>query len=161
LTVTTSAPPLERLKELLAEIADIRHTESVVDWDSRVSMPHAGAAARADVSATLTRLAHERFVSDVVGELLKELGSPEEDSVDASLVRVTRREWDRARRVPTELAGEMSHATGVAVAAWDEAKASSDFASFLPHLERQLDLKHRYIECFPETETAYDVLIED
>jgi carboxypeptidase Taq len=161
LTVTASAPPLERLKAILAEIADIKHTESIVDWDSRVSMPRAGAAARANVSATLTRHAHQRFVSDEIGELLEELGSPEEDSVDAALICVTRREWDRARRVPTELAGEMSHATGVAVAAWDEAKAASDFASFAPHLERQLELKHRYVECFPETKTPYDVLLDD
>jgi carboxypeptidase Taq len=164
LTVVTASPPLERLKTILAEIADIKHAESVLDWDARVSMPHAGAQARAEASAALTRLSHERFVSDEVGQLLEASRSVEEedpDSVDAALVRVTRREWDRAHRVPTDLAGEMSHASGVAVAAWDEAKAASDFKSFIPHLERQLELKHRYIECFPETETAYDVLLED
>jgi carboxypeptidase Taq len=162
LTIATESPPLGRLRSILAEIADIKHAESVLDWDSRVSMPHAGAHARAEISATLTRLAHERFVSDEVGELLHEL-APEtaEDSLEAALVRVTHRLWDRACRVPAELAGEMAHANGVAVAAWDEAKAASDFASFVPHLERQLELKRRYIECFPETETPYDVLLED
>jgi carboxypeptidase Taq len=160
MTVGTVSPPLERLKTILAEIADLRHAEAVVDWDSRVSMPRAGAQARADVSSTLTRLAHERLVSDEVGELLNELEGVEDES-DAALVRVMRREWERCRRVPTELAGEMSHAAGVAVAAWDEAKAASDFASFAPHLERQLELKHRYIECFPEPDVAYDVLLED
>ena len=160
MSVATTSSPLERLKAILGEIADLRHAEAILDWDSRVSMPPAGAQARAEASATLTRLAHEQFVSDEVGELLDELSSVEEEK-DAALIRVTRREWDRSRRVPTELAGEMSHANGVAVAAWDEAKASSDFASFIPHLERQLELKHRYIECFPETETAYDVLLED
>jgi carboxypeptidase Taq len=164
LSVTAAAPPLERLKGILAELADLRHAESILDWDSRVSMPHAGARARADVSATLAQLAHERFVSDEVGELLEELDPLEEagsDSVAGALIRVTRRAWERSRRVPTELAGAMSHANGVAVAAWDEAKAASDFASFMPHVERQLELKQRYIECFPETETAYDVLLED
>ena len=63
--------------------------------------------------------------------------------------------------MPDELAAEMSHAAGVAVAAWDKAKAASDFASFVPHLERQLELKHRYIECFPQTDTPYDVLLDD
>jgi carboxypeptidase Taq len=83
------------------------------------------------------------------------------DSEDAALIRVTRRLWERTRRVPSELAGEMARTNGVAVAAWDQAKAASDFASFAPHLERQLELKRRYIECFPEVETAYDVLLED
>jgi carboxypeptidase Taq len=164
LTVTSS-PPLERLRTLLAEIADLQHAEMLLDWDSRVSMPHAGAAARADASATVGRLAHERFVSDEVGALLDELAPLEEeldsDSVDAALIRVTRRDWERSRQVPPKLAGEMRRASGIAVAAWDEAKAASDFSLFAPHLERQLELKHRYIDCFPAGENPYDVLLED
>jgi len=108
----------------------------------------------------LTRIAHERFVADEVGELLDELDGTDDDT-DAALVRLTRREWERARRVPGELAAELAHAGGVGVAAWDKAKAASDFVSFVPYLERQLKLKHRYIECFPETPVAYDVLLDE
>jgi carboxypeptidase Taq len=164
LSVTgTTASPLERLKRVLGEVADLKHAEAVLDWDARVSMPPAGAEARADAAATLARLSHERFVADDVGELLGALNGfdRDPDSDQAALVRVTRRLWERTRRVPSELAGEMARANGVAVAAWDQAKAASDFASFAPHLERQLELKQRYIECFPEVESAYDVLLED
>jgi carboxypeptidase Taq len=159
-TATTAAAPLERLKAMLAELADLRHAEAIADWDSRVSMPPEGAAARADVLATMTRLVHERLVSDEMGELLEQLDGAG-DQTDAALVRVTRRDWERARRVPRELAAEMSHAGSVAVAAWDKAKAASDFASFVPHLERQLELKRRYIECFPATDSPYDVLLDE
>jgi len=160
MSVATVAEPLERLKSILREIADLQHAESLADWDSRVSMPPAGAEARANVLATLTRLIHEKLVSDEVGELLEALESVD-DETDAALVRVTRRDWERARRVPGELAAEMTHAAGVGVAAWDQAKAASDFESFIPHLERQLELKLRYIDCFPEIETPYDVLIDE
>jgi carboxypeptidase Taq len=160
--VATGSPPLEQLKTKLAEIADIRHAEAVLDWDARVSMPPEGAQARAEVAASLTRLAHERFVSEEIGELLERLAvDPADDSVHAALIRVTQRLWDRACRVPAELAGEMAHASGVAVAAWDKAKAASDFELLAPHLERQLELKRRYIDCFPKTDAAYDVLLED
>ena len=160
MSVSVDSPPLDRLKAVLAELADLRHAESLLDWDSRVSMPRAGADARAQTAATLTRLMHERFVSDEVGGLLEALdGVGDED--DAALVRVARREWERASRVPAELAAEMAHAAGIGVAAWDRAKAASDFDAFAPHLGRQLELKHRYIECFPATDTAYDVLLDD
>jgi carboxypeptidase Taq len=159
-TLAVDSSPLERLKAILAGLADLRHAESIADWDSRVSMPPEGAEARANVLATLTRITHERFVSDEVGELLDALKIVD-DETDAALVRVTRREWERARRVPSDLAAEMSRAAGVAVAAWDKAKAASDFASFSPHLERQLELKQRYIACFPEADTPYDVLIDE
>jgi carboxypeptidase Taq len=168
LTVTqteTAAPALDRLRAIVGEIADLRHTEQVLGWDSRVFMPHAGAAARADASSTLTRMIHERAVGDELGAILDELGPLEQeldpDSDDASLIRVTRRDWERFRRVPGDLAAEMSHSSGIAVAAWDEAKAASDFELFRPHLERQLELKHRYIECFPQPDDPFDVLIED
>ena len=161
MSVATDSPPLDRLKAILAEIADIKHAESILDWDSRVSMPPRGARARAGTAATLARLSHDRLISDDVGELLDQLSDEDGESSDAALVRVTRRLWERARRVPTELAGEMAEASGVAVAAWDEAKPRSDFESFRPHLERQLELKLQYIECFPETDTPYDVLLDD
>jgi carboxypeptidase Taq len=159
-TAATAVSPLERLKAILAQLADLKHAEAIADWDSRVSMPPEGAAARADVLATLTRTIHGRLVSDEVGELLDALEDVDGET-DAALVRVTRREWERARQVPGELAAELSHAAGVAVAAWDKAKAASDFTSFVPHLERQLELKHRYIDCFPPGETPYDVLLDE
>ena len=55
----------------------------------------------------------------------------------------------------------MRRTEGTAVAAWDEAKAASDFAAFVPHLEHQLELMHRYIDCFPPADATYDVLLED
>ena len=79
----------------------------------------------------------------------------------AALVRITRRDAERARQVPAELAAELAHASGVGVAAWDQAKETSDFAGFMPYLEHQLELKQRYIECFSEAETPYDVLLDD
>ncbi|MDX6402459.1 MAG: carboxypeptidase Taq, partial [Gaiellaceae bacterium] len=101
--------PLERLKEILAELADLGHAQQILDWDARVSMPHAGAKARAAVAATLAEFSHRRFVTDEVGELLERLAAEEEpESADGALVRVARREWDRARRIPSDLPGELA-----------------------------------------------------
>jgi Zn-dependent M32 family carboxypeptidase len=59
LIATETAPPgLDRLRALLAEIADLRHAEQVLDWDARVSMPQKGAESRADAAATMTRMIH-------------------------------------------------------------------------------------------------------
>ena len=160
MTVAAVVSPLDRLKAILAELMDLRGAESLLDWDSRVSMPPAGAEARAHVLATISRLMHERLVSDEVDALLEQIGDVDDED-DAALLRITRRESERARRVPAELAAELAHAAGVGVAAWDVAKEQSDFDGFVPYLERQLELKHRYVECFPDAETPYDVLLED
>ncbi|TML72446.1 MAG: carboxypeptidase M32, partial [Actinobacteria bacterium] len=66
-------PKLDRLKELLAEVDDLRKAATVLFWDQRVMMPSGGAEARAEASATVGRLAHEKFVAPEVGKLLEGL----------------------------------------------------------------------------------------
>ena len=128
-------------------------------------MPPGGAATRAEGLATLHRLAHELFVRDEIGELLERL-RPEEadldpDSDDACLIAVARRDWEKARRVPAELQAEMTKLSSQGVEAWTHARANDDFAAFRPWLDRTLEVKHRYIECFPATDDPYDVLLDD
>src|SRR5206468_9794017 len=83
------------------------------------------------------------------------------ESDEASLIRMTRRDWEKERRVPTELSAEITRAGATAYEAWVEARRNSDFASFLPYLRKNIELKHRYVECFDQTDELYDVLLDD
>ena len=71
------------------------------------------------------------------------------------------RDWDRARRVPVELATELALVGAQSYEVWVKAREDSDFAAFAPWLERVLELRRRYIECFAPYDDAYDVLLED
>jgi carboxypeptidase Taq len=156
---------LERLRERLAEVSDLTKAATVLVWDQRVKMPPGGAEARAEALATVSRLAQERFIDDEVGRLLEELRGLEEssdyDSFEASLIRTTRREYEKATRVPPELVGEIRRASALGLAAWGPAKEHSDFEQLRPHLEAQVELRHRYVACFPPTDERYDVLLDD
>src|SRR4029453_4718586 len=103
---------LAELKHRLARLTDLRRTEAVLAWDMQVFMPPGGAPTRAAQLGTLEELIHERLIDDRFGELFEELEPYAEslphDSDDACLIRVARRDWDRARRVPTELALEFA-----------------------------------------------------
>jgi carboxypeptidase Taq len=164
-TVSRVDRALESLKERLAEIADVSRAAGVLGWDQRVTMPPRGTEARADALATLGRIAHERFTDPEIGRLLDRLAPLEEslprDSDDASLIRVTRRDWEKARRVPTELRAEMTRAAARGHRAWVEARAASDFASFLPYLRTNVDLRRRYVECFEWEDSPYTPLLDD
>jgi carboxypeptidase Taq len=158
-------PALAELKDRLAKLTDLRRTEGVLAWDMQVFMPPGGAPTRAAQLATLEEVIHERVVDDRFGELLDELepyaASLPHDSDDACLIRVARRDWDRARRVPSELAAEIAQAMAESYAVWVTARENSDFAAFRPSLERVVDLRRRYIECYAPYDDAYDVLLED
>jgi carboxypeptidase Taq len=156
---------LAELRERLAKLTDLRRTEGLLAWDMQVFMPPGGGPTRAAQLATLEEVIHERLVDDRLGELLDELepyaASLPHDSDDACLIRVARRDWDRARRVPSELAGEIAQTAAESYAVWVTARENSDFAAFCPFLERVVDLRRRYIECFAPYDDAYDVLLED
>src|SRR5438034_11718114 len=61
---------MERLRQILGEVFDLQHAASVLSWDQDTYMPPGGLRNRADQVATLRRVAHERFITDEVGELL-------------------------------------------------------------------------------------------
>jgi carboxypeptidase Taq len=156
-------PKLDRLKELLGEVDDLRRAATVLFWDQRVMMPSAGAQARAEASATVGRLGHEKFVAPEVGKLLDDLEENEYDydSLEASLIRVARRDYEKAVRVPPELTGEVQRQSALGVAAWGPAKANADYAALLPYLQKNLELRHKYVECFERGDETYDVLLDD
>jgi carboxypeptidase Taq len=155
---------LEPLLTALGEISDLGRARALLAWDERTQMPARGAAIRAEQLATLTRLRHELLAGDRLGRLIdaagSELGSQPHDSLEASLVRVARREWEKARRVPAELRAETARVTSIAEHAWERAREQSDFTAFLPHLVRVIELQHRYVECF-EADHPYDPLLDD
>src|SRR4029453_13515222 len=105
-------------------------------------MPPLGTGSRAESLATLGRIIHDRFTDPEIGRLLDKLASLEEsldyDSADAGLIRVpapdpaslvprTRRDYEKACRVPTELRVEMTRAAATGHHAWVEARKNDDF----------------------------------
>jgi carboxypeptidase Taq len=156
---------LRELRERLATISDLQRSGGVLGWDQRVTMPPQGGAARAEALGTLGRISHELFVDDEIGALLERLRPYEEsleyDSDDASLIRVTRRDWEKARRVPAELRAEMLRAGSRGHHIWVEARERDDFEHFLPALETNLELKRRYVECFEWDDSPYTPLLDD
>jgi carboxypeptidase Taq len=155
----------EELRARLAEIHDLRMSRSILSWDQHTKMPPKGGEIRAEQLGTLDRLSHELFISDEIGRLLEKLRPYEEgldrDTDEASLIRVTRRDYEKAKRVTPELRAELTRAGAMALPAWIEAREKSDFSIFLPYLKRNIELQHEYVACFEDYGSAYDVLLDD
>ncbi|MGI8902832.1 MAG: carboxypeptidase M32 [Solirubrobacteraceae bacterium] len=159
---------LGELRQRLAELVDLQNATGLLEWDQQTMMPPRGGPARAESLATLERLRHDLFVSAETGRLLQdaaeELDGGERDSDDVRLVNVARRRWEKARRVPSDLVGDLARAASRGQEAWVQARADSDFAAFAPYLERNLELARRYVESLDGLggfECSYDVLLDD
>lgn len=157
----------QRFEELLCRlgaISDLGKAAALLAWDAETKMPPAGAEARAEQRATLTRIAHELQVAPELGALLEELRPFEEahehDSFEASVIRVARRDYEKAVRVPPELRAELTRTAAQGYHAWLEAREERDYGVLLPRLERGLELLRRYAACF-EPDDPYDALLDD
>jgi carboxypeptidase Taq len=167
--VSGSVPDLaSRFDELLrrlGEISDLERASTLLSWDEETKMPPLGAPARAEQLATLARLEHELSTSSELGELLEELRELEDavdrESFEASVVRVARRDFEKKRRVPSELRAELKRAGSLGYRAWLEAREAADFDIFRPHLERRIALMHEYVACHAPYDDPYDVLLDD
>jgi carboxypeptidase Taq len=150
----------------LQAISDLGSAAAILRWDQHTMMPPRGAAVRAEQLGTLGRITHDAFTSPEIGQLLDRLSGFEEehdfDSFEASLIRVTRRDWAKACKVPSELRAEMSRASTLGIPVWIDARQRNDFACFLPVLKKNLELSRRYVECFDgDYEEPYDALLDD
>ena len=156
---------LQQLKNLLGEVWDIYMAAAVLGWDQETYMPPAGVTARGMQLSTLSRIAHTKFTSPEIGELLTEL-EPEAanwdpDSDEARLIKVTRREYDKATKVPSDFVAEVARVASEAQVAWREAKEKSDFSKFEPYLARIVELRRQYADFFAPYEHVYDPLLDD
>ncbi len=155
---------LKELRERLHTVDDVNSANALLGWDQTTYMPDGGAPARGRQSATLGRIAHELFTDPAIGRLLDDLRPYEEslpyEDADAALIRVTRREYERATRVPSAFVAEMGEHQAASYQTWAAARGRNDFAAVEPYLQKTLGLSRRYADFFPGYEHVADPLID-
>lgn len=157
--------PIQELKTRLTEINDIESAASLLYWDQATYMPSGGAAARGRQMATLRQIAHVKFTDPAIGQLLADLRSYEAslpyDSDEASLIRITRHDYQRAVQIPAAFTAKFSYHSAESYEAWAKARAANNFATVQPYLEKTLDLSRELANFFPGYEHIADPLIDE
>jgi carboxypeptidase Taq len=156
---------LTELQNHLAKIADLQGAMALLDWEQQTYMPSGGAEARAHQLSTLSEIAHRMKTDPRIGEWLSALeaqaGQWAYDSDTAGLLRVARHNYDRATKVPAELAAEITRVTTLSQQAWVSARKANDYAAFKPHLAQVIALTRQYAACFSTSAPIYDTLLGD
>jgi carboxypeptidase Taq len=159
---------LRPLTAHLVEIAHIHSAAAVLSWDQETHMPRGGAAARADALAALQGMAHERFTSPHMDELLGRwvdldtgtLFDHDPDPLARAMLREVFRDYRRAKRLPTAFVSLLERTCALAHEAWLEARAARAFAGFLPHLSQIVTLKREEAAYLGYAESPYDPLVD-
>lgn len=158
------AENIEKLREHLGEITNLNKVTAVLEWDQATYMPPGGAASRGEQMATVGQLAHRMFVAAETGELIDaaaaELNGQPAGSDDASLVRVARRDYDQARKIPPELVAEILRHGAAAYQTWLQAKETNDYPLFAPYLQKTIDYSRQVAEHLGYEDQLYDALLD-
>ncbi len=154
----------EKLLDKVHEIDDLNRALSVLRWDREVNMPKAGTAARVQQMTTLSRFAHVLFTADEMGELIElaadEIEGADYESNEASLIRILRRNYNDARKLPADFVAKVSDVSGHAHRAWVQAREENDFASYQPWLEQVIELGQEMAELYGYEDERYDALLD-
>jgi carboxypeptidase Taq len=155
----TMSTALETLKSRLADANALQAATAIMEWDQQTFMPRGGAEARAEHIGILSRMAHETFVSDETRRALDQ-ATGEVQGDDEAMLRVVRRDIDLRTKIPTALVEEKSRLGAVAHEAWVKARATNDFPSFAPILERMFEIARQEAEHLGYQEDIYDALLD-
>ena len=154
----------EALRDRLAKIQNINKASMVLGWDLQTYMPPGGVTDRGEQMATLGQISHELFVDDETDRLLEaaetEVAPLGYDSDEASIVRVARRDYERQRRVSSDLIGRMRRHASESRNAWVNARKDDDFDAFAPYLTKTVSLSRELAEAYGYTNRPYDALVE-
>jgi carboxypeptidase Taq len=153
------------LRRLVAEVVDLAQVAALVGWDQETMMPPKGAHFRATQQATLHGVIHERLTDRKIGDLLDGLEEPSVNQslsdVDRAMVRVIRRDYKRATKLPASLVIELATVTTQGLETWRRAREESRWELFAPDLTRIIDLKRQEAACIGYQDTAYDALLDE
>ncbi len=161
-TTMSSQSLYDEYTRVMQEVADIRYAAAVLQWDQETYLPPRGAEMRGRQLATLSELAHTRFTSEAMGNLLDALSAagglnPEQQAN----IALSRYDYDKNRKLPPAFVRQTSEAVNASFHAWIEARKQNSFAIFEQPLARIIALKQQEADLLGYTTHPYDALMND
>lgn len=152
----------------------------LLGWDEQVNLPPGAAEQRARQLAVLAEAQHAAASDRRIGEYLATLEAAGSNAgaspapaaatpagataVDAegrrAVVRNARRDYDRATRLPADFVQEKALQESRGFHAWARAKAADDFPSYVPVLQKNLELARREAAYLGQADAPYDYVID-
>ncbi len=163
--MTTPQDAYEWLRQNSLEIAHLQSIGHLLGWDQRTMIPAKGHPHRHAQFAMLAKWLHQRQTEPRLAEMLAAVEGSElvRDplSVAAVNVREWRRDYDRATRIPQDLAVALAQAAAEGETAWEQARPAGDWPAFKPYLDLLVALKRREAEALGYRHEPYDALLDD
>jgi len=159
-----SAPELfQKLQEQLKKSSKFGHAASLLAWDHKTYMPPRGADGRAEMIAAVETECFKIFTSDASGKMFDDLApqSGELNPQQRMFFERARAMYQRQKKIPADFFESFSLVKSKSQTVWVEAKQTSNFKLFRPHLEEIYNYVRQLAEFFGYQDSPYDALLPD
>ena len=154
---------LEEFKNYLHEMNQYEHVVTLLYWDMKTNAPKLGQEAHIEALTHFSTKSFEMSTADKLGEMLDGLAEESEfTALDVTwqfIVRRMKRDFDRNKRIPAEVYEAFVRAQAESGNAWEEAKNSSDFSVFAPHLKKMVEMTKEIAGYTDPGVETYDALL--
>ena len=130
-------------------------------WDQETMMPKGAAPQRGAEMAAIEGVLHGRRTDPRVGDWLAAIDTSTIGDVGKAQVRHIQRSFDRASKVPADLAATIARVTSTAQGTWAAAREDDDVAAFAPTFEEVINLKRQEGEALAAGGDVYDAMLAD
>ncbi|MCK4781174.1 MAG: hypothetical protein KAT57_13325 [Candidatus Lokiarchaeota archaeon] len=138
------------------------YVQSLLGWDQEVNMMgYKTVEGRSEQSALLSQLIHQRLVSDKASKLIKDAEKRKDlNDIDAAMLREAKRVYDQEVKLPEELVVEITKTAALSQQSGQKARQNKDFKSFIPLLEKTVELQKEKAEKLGKKEKA-EIMLAD
>jgi len=152
----------EDLLTYIKQTAALEQVAGLISWDQETMMPKTGTPARSEQLAAMTSVIHARRSNKRIEDWIAAIDESSLDAVATANVRETRRCYEKAIRVPSDLVEEIARITALAQGQWAEARADNNFGAFAPTLDTIVNLKREEARCLTnDGMELYDALLDE
>ena len=155
----------DRLCIFMRETQLLQSTFSLLGWDERTGMPPEGAEYRGEQMTYLAGIIHRRRTDSKLGDWLERLiDSPlssKPHSIEGTIIRESKRQFDRQRKLPESLVMELTRTSVQGQQDWQKAREKNEFSIFMPSLEKIIHLKRQEADAIGFLECRYDALLDE
>jgi len=152
---------LKEIYRVQKELELLSGVGSLLDWDQKTYMPQKGYRDRAEQTAIISRIAHNKFIDPAFQKVVNDTINTRLLKRDRLILERLKKDLDKAKKLPASFVEEESKATSLAYAAWQDAKADNNFRLFKPHLETIIALKKKECRLKNLPGHPYNSLLDD
>lgn len=157
----------KKLKETSRETATLQAMQMLLEWDQETYMPSSSIDLRSKQLEMLAHLVHKSSTSKKFKKLLGSLvdldvgtyASSDFNEEQIANLREWRRDYVRTAKLPASFVKKFANITSRAQHAWAEAKRTSSYKLFQPHLEKIVDLNRKKADLLGFHDHPYNALL--